>query len=538
MGKTIKESDAGGLVGELSAIVALCSSGAIIALASAAAETAFAAPLGLIASLALVWGVARVSSVLRWLYVAGVLFNAVAFYWLPSTINLFGGFPYSLAVLLFIAYCLLAGLQFVACGLLFRFFNREVLRQWFLAFPLAWVLCEHCFPRLFPWSLVHPFVDWRIFSLHAQYVGVEVLSFVLLWICSVVANWRSVESVLIKRASAFVLFVLVVGGLFSINQSASYKGRGEFVPALIQGNLEALDKRNVQMLSANVATYQRLSREAIADGAELILWPESVLNFWVTEEQRSFRQLSLDKQPLPNSGVPILFGGLSYRLPAPEIMRGRTWSSKLEQEQFLEENTKYFNSTFLLDAEQAVQGVYHKKILMPFGEYLPFADVFPQLKELSPQSGDFAQGDRSEPLEVQLASNTIVSFGVLICYEDLVSDLARNMATNGANVLVNLTNDAWYGDSRAPFQHHLLARWKAIETGRYLLRVTNTGYTAVVDWDGRTVVGLPIFKEGVLKAPVQLSDRQTVYTRFGDLPLYAIFTLLLALRFLPRSRGS
>jgi len=129
-----------------------------------------------------------------------------------------------------------------------------------------------------------------------------------------------------------------------------------------------------------------------------------------------------------------------------------------------------------------------------------------------------------------------VRFGVLICYEDLVSDLARSISVSGANVLVNLTNDAWYGDTSAPYQHHLLARWRAIETGRYLLRATNTGLTAVVDWNGMTVASLPIFTENVLLYSIPLSEKITTYMLWGDLPFKILLMFLLLLDFVPRIR--
>ena len=205
---------------------------------------------------------------------------------------------------------------------------------------------------------------------------------------------------------------------------------------------------------------------------------------------------------------PALYGGLSYRPPGKNSRK----------------RPKRFNTAIATSPDGTVLGVYHKKALMPFGEYIPFADRFPWLKDLSPQTGDFSVGDISEPIIFPLQNSSVekVSIASLICYEDLIPKLARDAANRGAELLVNLTNDAWYGDTAAPHQHHLLALWRSIETGRAMLRVTNTSLTGVVDPLGNTTETLPVFEPGIIVTDVPLMSHQTLYSRIGDLPVWIL----------------
>jgi len=159
---------------------------------------------------------------------------------------------------------------------------------------------------------------------------------------------------------------------------------------------------------------------------------------------------------------------------------------------------------------------------MPFGEYTPFSSIFPWLKEINSTAGDFTPGDGVKVFDIKdntNSGNEDLKVSPLICYEDMLPSLARGSVRSGANLLVNLTNDAWFGNSLAPYQHHMIAAFRAIENRRFLVRSTNTGFTSVINPLGQPIEQLPIFSEGVISTDVKLLSKLSPYTAWiGDLP--------------------
>ena len=175
--------------------------------------------------------------------------------------------------------------------------------------------------------------------------------------------------------------------------------------------------------------------------------------------------------------------------------------------------------------------------LVPFGEYVPFKSIFSFAGGLTKEVGDFSEGTSRAPLD---AGGT--KLGAFICYESIFPDEIRQLAANGAQVFVNISNDGWYGDSGAYAQHLKQARMRAVENNRWLLRDTNTGVTASIDPYGRVVASIPRKIRTTLVAPYALSSVTTFYTRHGDwfAFLCAIISIVaLAMRFLyhPRTKN-
>jgi apolipoprotein N-acyltransferase len=152
-------------------------------------------------------------------------------------------------------------------------------------------------------------------------------------------------------------------------------------------------------------------------------------------------------------------------------------------------------------------------ILMPFGEYTPMSKLLPWLAEINATAGQFTAGDAPRVLSFRKSNNIEVKLAPLICYEDVVPFLARQATALGAQVLINQTNDAWFGNTVAPYQHHMIASFRAIENRRFLLRSTNTGVTAVVDPTGRTLASLLPYTESVLPMEIALLDYNSFFTQ-------------------------
>lgn len=452
----------------------------------------------------------------RDVFVFGVLLHLMGMSWLVGTVERFGEFPYVVSLLIFALYALSAALQFVFCAWGFTAFQKygRLSRPWALAF--AWYWTDRLMPKLFPWTLSHTQIPFKSFAMAAETVGVYPLSWLMVLLSAAFVDHLSNRSraARLRLVVAVLLFALCLayGKQRAAVVSAAESAAPELSVALVQGNLSLHQKGEAFYFDANLNRYRELSTQALGIGAQLLFWPESVVTVWAPDDIKSVKGAKFD--PLPEHQAPLIYGALSYRRVAPQSPGENPPPLK-------------FNSAFAVDTEGAVHGVYHKRVLMPFGEYMPFADRFAWIQKLSPQTADFAFGDQLAPLPLKVGYKTVQA-GTLICYEDLIPSLSVDSAMRGANLLVNLTNDAWYGVTSAPYQHHLLAAWRAIETSRYFLRVTNTGLTAVVDPFGNTTSRLPIFEEGVLVANVRLMSALSRYVQFSTfiIPIMFIITLL------------
>jgi apolipoprotein N-acyltransferase len=440
----------------------------------------------------------------------GLSLSAVGFHWLPTTINRFGGFSPFLSYLLFALFCLASSLQYVFFAVLYRKLKDSYLSKCYMALPLAWLVPEYLIPQLFPWRFVHTQVLWRGFASLAEVFGVVLLNFIFLifvcWFVDVFSRAIKKDSRPLRNDLLILLsFVLLLSyGIFLEHQVASEIELATKVKVgLVQGNILPEDKRSGDLQDA-LAKYQQLSISA--GKVDLLLWPETVFLHWTPERLRNV--LGTEFDPAPDLKTPLLYGLLSFRPKQQDNSSSSTYKS--------EDDFDKFNSAAVRGENGEIIGMTRKQVLMPFGEYLPFADIFPWLKSLSPMTGDFQAGVDESPITIPLeGERSNLKVMPLICYEDLISSVSSGGTQKGAELLVNMTNDAWYGDSVAPYQHHLLALWRAIETRRTLLRVTNTGLTAVVSPLGVTTDALPTFQAGVLVATVPLLNRITIFARFG-----------------------
>ena len=461
----------------------------------------------------------------------GFVSTALGFYWLPDTLSFFGGFPFIVSLCLFFLFCLVGCIQFVVVGILFQRLKRTFVEKFYLALPLSWFVGEFLVPRMFPWALSHTQITWSGFSSLAEISGTFFLSAILVWFsCIGVKIYR-------KEKTAFVLVLpaaLLVAFGYIRNQAIDVhvKKSPSINVSLIQGNLAAKTKGNVKFLKSNLETYQKLSKQAVDEGAELLFWPESVFANWVPGEIRGTAGTRYDAAP--GLVTPLFYGAISYEKRAKEeyqsLLDDSFGEPSKEYKEFLEH--KRYNSVFYRDKNAELAGKYHKKILMPFGEYLPLARKFPWIKSLSPYSGDFDEGKIETPISAEIKDKGSYNVMPLICYEDLIPSLSIEAVKNGTHILANFTNDAWYGDTAAPHQHHLLALWRAIETRRYFIRATNTGLTGVVDPFGKTIGKLDIFTEGYLNVEVRPLGVESIYSKIGNSLNYLLSLITILLAFL------
>jgi len=310
----------------------------------------------------------------------------------------------------------------------------------------------------------------------------------------IVSAPRAQRTALVATA-ALVATVAVWGGL-RLSANTLVEGGTPVTVGLIQANIAQVDKWNDAKAGQIVERYMQMTRQAVAEGAELVLWPESATPFIFDEEPVG---ASLVRGLVASTGVPLLFG-------TDEIERGET--------------NRYFNSAFMLDSGGATAAVYRKMHLVPFGEYVPFKNLLFFVQPLVESVSDFTPGAFVTMLPV---SGHMMS--TAICYEVTYPSLMREAVRQGSELLTTITNDAWYGESSAPFQHFEMAAMRSIEQGRYLVRAANTGITGIIDPYGRVLARTKLGEATVVVGEARFVQARTLYATMGDRVAHAAIAL-------------
>lgn len=456
------------------------------------------------------------------LCLVGLIVHPVGFYWLVGTITDFGYFHIIPALLIFSLFVVLSSVQFVFFALIYKYLP-PFLNRFCISGAIAWTAAELCSIKIFPWHLGHTQIALTPLVQFADVTGSIGISFLTFWILeSIYFSIKKREILPPLYITSFLIFLALAYGSYKIYRydiKISDKG-GYLNPAaeaqpvtLVQGNISLIDKHDESSVDKNTMRYMELSKPYDTKN-NLIIWPETSVNTWIYSEVKN---VSADLRIPRFDNATLLFG-------APTFL----------------DSFNMYNSTLLVRADGNIGRPYHKRVLMPFGEYTPFVKIFPILRQINVDNVSFKPGKSPALHQVTfVGSNKKISVSSLICYEDVVQDLAVEAVAAGAEVLVNQTNDAWFGDTVAPYQHHLIASFRAIETGRYLIRATNTGFTAIVDPLGRTIASTPTYEEGVVNSKVYPYSNRTIFSRVQNhfwVLLALVTTFITAIRILrPKS---
>jgi apolipoprotein N-acyltransferase len=273
--------------------------------------------------------------------------------------------------------------------------------------------------------------------------------------------------------------------------------------AVLQPNISQRDKWNPKLASQHVRTLRRQTAEAGQQGAELVIWPEAALPFMLDLDDDQWRRLS-----------PELLAG------ARGLLIGASTGSGRRSDRLFDHN---YNSAILFDANGDAVGVYHKRQLVPMTEGMPFAAVLGWFSRFFPREyAKLSPGDAPEVLRAP----GLPPLGSVICFESVFARLAREERLAGAEILVNVTNDAWFGRSFAPHQHAVFPAIRAIEQRMPVARSANTGISALYDTHGRAIARAGIYRQAVLVADLPWGAPPSPYTRFGDWLVWIAYLLV------------
>ena len=425
----------------------------------------------------------------------GLVYFGGTVYWTGAVVQTFGGL--SAAVALLCAFALAAYMTLylaAAAALLGRSVALAGARGLALA-PALWVAGEFARGHVlggFPWvPLGSSMATVLPVAQLASLVGVYGVSLYLVAHSALVTLALTGTPRTRVRAGAGAVAALLavsIWGSLRIGDAALTREGSPAAVGLIQANIRQEEKWDPGMAGEIERRYDRLTRQAAAAGAAVVLWPESATPYYFNEHPvraEAVRSLVRD------IGTPLLFG-------TDEIERDAT--------------DRAYNSAFMLAPDGSVAAVYRKMQLVPFGEFVPLRSLLFFVSPLVEGVSDFSAGDRVTmlPMVGHMASTAI-------CYEIVYPHLAREAVRQGAELLTTITNDAWYGDSSAPYQHFALASLRAVEQGRYLARAANTGISGVVDPYGRVIGATRVFEEAVVVAEIRFLQGRTLYATIGDL---------------------
>jgi apolipoprotein N-acyltransferase len=428
-------------------------------------------------------------------YFCGVIFWSLTIYWLIH-VTLIG----QIILILYLAIYF----GFFGCAVyLLRFLS---LSSCLIFLPCTWVLLEYLRSYLFtgfPWALIG-------LSQYKNLLVIQIADITGAWgVCFLIVlvnvalylalrKRRGIKFLLIATA---LLFVVLAYGAYRLSYKPDLRNPGDwFKISVVQGNIPQDLKWDKQAVGFIQNSYKELTNAASQDNPGLIIWPEaSVPVVWGRDDAQFSQVFSLANRLNTN----LLVGAVSYS------------------------GGNYFNSALFIDKLGEPVATYNKLHLVPFGEFIPFKTIFPFLETIAP-IGDIEPGK-----DYTIFRQGGLNFAALICFEDLFPELSREFVKRGAKFLVNITNDAWYKQGSAPYQHFAASVFRAVENHVYLARAANTGISGFIDPFGRLssvvqdTLGHEIFVRGYRSQNICLAPlSRTIYNRYGD--FFIIFCLALA----------
>ncbi|MFC1859671.1 apolipoprotein N-acyltransferase [Thermodesulfobacteriota bacterium] len=450
-------------------------------------------------------------------FVSGFVHYFTLLYWVVYTMQTYGNLPLILSLFILILLSAFLALFVASFSLMLAGFSTTP-AVYFGLTPVLWVSSEILRSFLFsgfPWELIgySQYQNLHIIQI-SDIFGVYGVSFILTLANGVVVliityvsdrDFRvtGISKILTAGCTFACLLVLFFAWVYGNGRIHSIDNEIVLSPAasvsIVQGNIDQAHKWDPEFQFATVEKYIKLSQVAASHQTDLIVWPETATPFYFLN---NLRLSGVIINGIGSAEADFLIGSPSF---------SRT-----------ESGTAHYNSAYLINSGGEVYGKYDKAHLVPFGEYVPFKKWLPFIGKMVEAVGDFSAGQKGNTIDWRQ-----YKLGVQICYEIIFPNLSRALVRNDADLLINITNDAWYGPSSAPYQHFSMAIFRAVENRRALVRSANTGISGFIDPVGRIMVSTPIFEDRVETSTVPILKTRTFYTRFGDLFAYACLVVSL-----------
>jgi len=418
-------------------------------------------------------------------------------YWIIVAVHTYGNVPLLLSGLILLLLVIYLSLFIGVFTLLTRFVQMQSRLQTILLTPILWVSLEYLRSFLltgFPWAnlsysqyLNLPFIQM------ADITGAYGLSFVILLVNAtlyqVLQQWpKKIFPIREVVITALILLGFLIYGYIKMgNVDRQMAEQPSLKIGLAQGNIDQSIKWDESFQKETLKIYERLSLKVAEEKPDLIIWPETATPFFF-QEAHEYQPLVLDIPKRTNAF--LLFGS-----PAYKIERGKV---------------NHYNSAYLVSPSKEFIGRYDKIHLVPYGEYVPLGELIP-LGSLGEGIGNFKSGKVIYNFSLPQGK-----FGVLICFEIIFPDLCRRFVKGGADFLVTITNDAWFGRTSAPHQHFTIAVFRAVENRVFIARAANTGISGFIDPRGKILKKGEIFTEEAINGTIRLSKKKTFYNLYGD----------------------
>lgn len=472
---------------------------------------------------------------------AGLCHYLTLIYWIVVVLSHYGDITFILSLITLFLLSFYLALYIAFFALILVFFKKDRLPSFWGA--SIWVALEYARTHIitgFPWCLLGYSQYSRLPLIQiSDIVGVYGISFIIILVNILIYNilsalletkprhsWQGERSNTFQRdfrphlnlltgfisnlkkkrsigieiaLTSFLIGFILVYGYHNLKDKADISSKGKGLKAVIvQGNIDQSIKWNPDFQEKTLAIYKKLSEKSVDFKPQIIIWPETAVPFFF--QDRSYLSKEVFKAArITNSN--ILFGSPAYL---------KDKGKKL-----------YYNRAYVI-SENRELGRYDKVHLVPFGEYVPLKKYIPFVHRLVPAAGDFSPGKKVKPINVP-----DLQIGVLICYEAIFPDISRKLAIQGAELLVNITNDAWFGHTSAPYQHLSMAVFRCVENGLPMARAANTGISAFILADGKIVDRSGLFVREILKHEIKVECNKTFYSQFGD--IFAIMLLIITI---------
>ena len=457
--------------------------------------------------------------------VAGFVVNTAVEYWVVELLMDFASFPGPLALLVGALMWFGESLPYMAGALFAAAWMRRGAPGW-IAVPACLTVAASISPGLFPWRYGVSQLSWLPYAQVAELGGLPLLDFLVAAVgCGVVDGLRHRRRVAIAIGLA-ALFVPPLYGALRLHQVEQQREDAEVLRiGVVQPNVGIFEKHDRTRWYDQLLDQRATTRALEAQGAELVVWPETAYRFPVPRSIQRDRDGALG---LRQEGVhgPLLVGVVS--LTGPEATAIARDATGRRVGAYRTGTGERFNSAMGVSRDGAVVGIVDKVELLAFGEYTPFWEWLP-FRDAVSRGMTPGRGIQ----QIVIAGTRI---GTLNCYEDLLYEHVRAQAAADPELWVNLTNNTWFGDTHAPFLHHMNARMRAIETRRDLVRAVNSGVSGHTSATGEDLIRTGSFERAQFVADARRLTGTTPYVRFGDLTTPVLAAWMFAFLWVRRRR--